>query len=82
VLRKVGSELAAIEKLGHGSHRPSSVAALNVAQVNATVAEGARRRVSGDWDFNQVMGGWRQIRSANPRGRSPVSRSPQNDATR
>jgi hypothetical protein len=68
LLRKVEKELAAIEKLHDEAAVRSRVAALNVeiAKVNATVAEGPPTRL-GTLDVDQVVARWQRTRSANPR---------------
>jgi hypothetical protein len=68
LLRKVESELAAIEKLHDEATVRRRVAALNVeiAKVNATVVEGPPTRL-GTLDVDQVVARWRRTRSANPR---------------
>jgi hypothetical protein len=67
LLRKVETELAAIEKLHDEATVRHRVAALNVeiAKVNATVVEGPPTRL-GTLDVDQVVGRWRRARSANP----------------
>ena len=67
LLRKVETELAAIEKLDDEATVRSRVAALNVeiAKVNATVVEGPPTRL-GTLDVDQVLARWRRARSANP----------------
>jgi len=83
LLRKVETELAAIEKLSDEATVRRRVAALNVeiAKVNATALEGPPTRL-GTLDVDQVVARWRRIRSANPRGSSPVSRPAQSDVER
>jgi hypothetical protein len=83
LLRKVESELAAIEKLHDEATVRRRVAALNVeiANVNATVLEGPPTRL-GTQDVDKVVAKWRRTRSANPRGSSPVSGPLQSDAKR
>jgi hypothetical protein len=83
ILRKVDKELAAIEKLHDEATVRRRVSALNVeiARVNATVLEGPPTRLS-TLDVDQVVARWRQTRSANPSGSSPVSRPPQSDTKR
>ena len=83
LLRKVETELAAIEKLSDEATVRRRVAALNIeiAKVNATVLEGPPTRL-GTLDVDQVVARWRRIRSANPRGSSPVSRPAQSDVER
>ena len=68
LLRKVETELAAIEKLHDEATVRHRVAALNVeiAKVNATVVDGPPTRL-GTLDVDQVVARWRQARSANPR---------------
>jgi hypothetical protein len=68
LLRKVETELAAIEKLHDEATVRHRVAALNVeiAKVNATVVEGPPTRL-GTLDVDQVVARWRRARSANPR---------------
>ena len=68
LLRKVETELAAIEKLHDEATVRHRVAALNVeiAKVNATVVEGPPTRLS-TLDVDQVVARWRRTRSANPR---------------
>jgi len=68
LLRKVETELAAIEKLHDEATVRHRVAALNVeiARVNATVVEGPPTRL-GTLDVDQVVARWRRARSANPR---------------
>jgi hypothetical protein len=67
LLRKVETELAAIEKLHDEATVRHRVAALNVeiAKVNATVVEGPPTRL-GTLDVDQVVGRWRRAHSANP----------------
>ena len=67
LLRKVETELAAIEKLHDEATVRRRVAALNVeiAKVNATVVEGPPTRVA-KLDVDQVVTKWRRTRSANP----------------
>jgi hypothetical protein len=67
LLRKVETELAAIEKLHDEATVRHRVAALNVeiAKVNATVVEGPPTRL-GVLDVDQVLARWRRARSANP----------------
>ncbi len=67
LLRKVETELAAIETLHDEATVRRRVAALNVeiAKVNATVVEGPPTRL-GTLDIDQVVARWR-TRSANPR---------------
>jgi Domain of unknown function (DUF1992) len=68
LLRKVETELAAIEKLHDEASVRRRVATLNVeiAKVNATVVEGPPTRL-GTLDADQVVARWRRARSANPR---------------
>ena len=68
LLRKVETELAAIEKLHDEASVRRRVATLNVeiAKVNATVVEGPPTRL-GTLDVDQVVARWRRARSANPR---------------
>ena len=65
LLRKVETELAAIEKLHDEATVRRRVAALNVeiAKVNATVVEGPPTRL-GTLDVDQVVAQWRRSRSA------------------
>ena len=65
LLRKVEMELAAIEKLDDEAAVRRRVAALNVeiAKVNATVAEGPPTRI-GTLDVDQVVARWRRTGSA------------------
>ena len=67
LLRKVGKELAEIEKLHDEATVRRRVSALNVeiAQVNANVVEGPPTRLS-TLDVDQVVARWRRARSANP----------------
>jgi hypothetical protein len=67
LLRKVETELAAIEKLHDEATVRHRVAALNVeiAKVNATVVEGPPTRL-GTLDVDQVLARWRRARSADP----------------
>ena len=67
LLRKVETELAAIEKLHDEATVRHRVAALNVeiAKINATVVEGPPTRL-GALDVDQVLARWRRARSANP----------------
>ena len=83
LLRKVDKELAAIEKLDDEATVRHRVAALNVeiAKVNATVVEGPPTRLS-TLDVDKIVERWRRTRPANPRGFSPASRPPQEDAER
>jgi len=66
LLRKVETELAAIEKLHDEATVRHRVAALNVeiAKVNATVVEGPPTRL-GTLDVDQVVARWQRARSAN-----------------
>src|SRR5262245_11614435 len=75
LLRKVETELAAIEKLHDEAIVRRRVAALNaeIAKLNATVLEGPPTRV-GTLDVDKVVAKRRQTRSANPRASSPVSK--------
>jgi len=68
LLRKVETELAAIEKLHDEATVRRRVATLNleIAKVNATVVEGPPTRLS-TLDADQVVARWRRTRSANPR---------------
>jgi hypothetical protein len=68
LLRKVETELAAIEKLHDEASVRRRVAALNVeiAKVNATVVEGPPTRL-GTLEVDQVVARWRRVRSADPR---------------
>ena len=68
LLRKVETELAAIEKLHDEATVRRRVAALNaeIAKVNATVIEGPPTRLS-TLDVDQVVARWRRTRSANSR---------------
>jgi hypothetical protein len=68
LLRKVETELAAVEKLHDEATVRCRVVALNVeiAKVNATVVEGPPTRL-GTLDVDQVVAQWRRTRSANPR---------------
>jgi hypothetical protein len=80
LLRKVETELAAIEKLHDEATVRRQVAALNVeiAKVNATVVEGPPTRLS-PLNVDQVVAQWQQTRSATPRigdAISPPSRPP------
>ena len=83
LLRKVDKELAAIDKLHDEATVRRRVSALNIeiARVNATVLEGPPTRL-GPLDVDQVVARWRQTRSANSRGSSPVSSPPQSDKKR
>ena len=67
LLRKVETELAAIEKLHDEATVRHRVAALNVeiAKVNATVVEGPPTRL-GTLEVDQVLARWRRARSSNP----------------
>jgi hypothetical protein len=68
LLRKVETELGAIEKLPDEATVRRRVAALNVeiAKVNATVMAGPPTRL-GTLDADQVVARWRRTRAANPR---------------
>jgi Domain of unknown function (DUF1992) len=68
LLRKVETELAAIEKLHDEAAVRHRVAALNVeiAKVNATVMEGPPTRL-GMLDVDKVVARWQRTRSANAR---------------
>jgi len=68
LLRKVETELAAIEKVHDEATVRRRVAALNVeiAKVNATVLEGPPTCLS-TLDVDKVVAKWRRTRSANPR---------------
>ena len=68
LLRKVESELAAIEKLDDEATVRGRVDALNIeiAKVNATVVEGPPTRL-GTLDIDQVVARWWRARSVNPR---------------
>jgi len=83
LLRKVETELAAIEKLSDEATVRRRVAALNVeiAKVNATALEGPPTRL-GTLDVDQVVARWRRTRSGNPRDGSPVLPPAQSDAER
>jgi len=82
LLRKVETELAAIEKLHDEATVRRRVAALNVeiANVNATVLEGPPTRL-GTLDVDKVVAKWRRTRCANPpaalpsQGRCKATRS-------
>jgi Domain of unknown function (DUF1992) len=65
LLRKVETELAAIEKLDDEATVRRRVAALNaeIAKVNATVTEGPPTRL-GTLDVDQVVARWRRTRPA------------------
>jgi Domain of unknown function (DUF1992) len=67
-LRKVETELAAIEKLHDEATVRRRVAALNVeiAKVNATALEGPPTRL-GTLNVDKVVAKWRRTCSANPR---------------
>jgi Domain of unknown function (DUF1992) len=69
LLRKVETELAAIEKLHDEATVRRRVAALNVeiANINATVLEGPPTRL-GTLDVERVVAKWRGRRAANPCG--------------
>jgi len=75
LLRKLETELAAIEKLDDEAAVRRRVAALNaeIAKVNATVVEGPPTRLS-PLNVDQVVAQWRRIRSANPPPSFPLSR--------
>jgi hypothetical protein len=66
LLRKVETELAAIEKLHDEASVRRRVIAINVeiAKVNATVVEGPPTRL-GTLDVDQVVARWRRARSGN-----------------
>ena len=83
LLRKVDKELAAIDKLHDEATVRRRVSALNIeiARVNATVLEGPPTRL-GPLDVDQVVARWRQIRSADASGGSPVSPPAQSDKKR
>ena len=68
LLRKVETELAAIEKLNDEATVRRRVDVLNaeIAKLNATVVEGPPTRL-GTLDVDQVVARWRGTRSANPR---------------
>jgi hypothetical protein len=68
LLRKVETELTAIEKLHDEATVRCRVGALNaeIAKANATVMEGPPTRL-GTLDIDKVVARWRQTRSANPR---------------
>ena len=68
LLRKVETELTAIEKVHDEASVRRRVAALNIeiAKVNATGIEGPPTRI-GTLDVDQVVARWRRARSANPR---------------
>lgn len=67
LLRKVETELAAIEKLDDEASVRQRVAALNaeIAKVNATVTEGPPTRLA-PLNIDQVVARWRRTRSATP----------------
>ena len=67
LLRKVETELVAIEKLHDEATVRHRAAALNVeiAKVNATVMEGPPTRLS-MLDVEKVVARWRRARAANP----------------
>ena len=67
LLRKVETELAAIEKLHDEATVRHRVTALNVeiAKINATAVEGPPTRL-GTLDVYLVLARWRRARSANP----------------
>ena len=68
LLRKVETELVAIEKVHDEATVRRRVAALNVevAKVNATVLEGPPTRLS-TLDVDKVVAKWRRTRAATPR---------------
>jgi hypothetical protein len=68
LLRKVETELAAIEKLHDEVTVRTRLVALNaeIAKVNATVLEGPPTRL-GTLDVDQVVAQWRRTRSVKPR---------------
>jgi hypothetical protein len=68
LLRKVETELAAIEKLHDEATVRGRVDALNIeiAKINATVVEGPPTRLA-TLDVDQVVARWRRTRSADPR---------------
>ena len=68
VLRKVETELAAIEKLDDEAAVRRRVAALNaeIAKINATVVEGPPTRLS-PLNIDRVVARWRRTRSVDPR---------------
>jgi len=68
VLRKVETELAAIEKLDDEAAVRRRVAALNaeIAKINATVVEGPPTRLSPLY-IDRVVARWRRTRSVDPR---------------
>ena len=67
LLRKVETELAAIEKLDDEASVRQRVATLNaeIAKVNATVTEGPPTRL-GMLAVDQVLARWRRARSITP----------------
>lgn len=67
LLRKVETELAALEKLDDEASVRQRVAALNaeIAKVNATVTEGPPTRL-GMLAIDQVLARWRRTRSTMP----------------
>jgi hypothetical protein len=67
LLRKVETELVAIEKLHDEATIRRRLAALNVeiAKVNATALEGPPTRL-GTLDVDKLLAKWRRTRSANP----------------
>lgn len=67
LVRKVRTELAAIQTLGDETAVRRRIAALNaeIAKLNATVVEGPPTRVA-VLDIDQVVARWQQARSANP----------------
>lgn len=66
LVRKVRSELAAIQKLDDEATVRRRIVALNaeIAKVNATVVEGPPTRLA-TLDIDQVVARWQQARSAN-----------------
>ena len=67
LVRKVRTELAAIQTVGDETAVRRRIAALNaeIAKLNATVVEGPPTRVA-VLDIDQVVARWQQARSANP----------------
>jgi hypothetical protein len=67
LLRKVETELAALDKLHDEAAVRSRVDALNaeIARLNATVVEGPPTRL-GKLNVDQVVARWRRTRSSNP----------------
>src|SRR5262249_25522872 len=67
LLRRVETELAAIEKLHDEAAVRRRLAALNfeIAKVNATALEGPPTRL-GTLDVEKLVAKWRRTRSANP----------------